>query len=148
MKKLFPTLAFVLLAASCVQKDPGTCTLSIETPQGTRSWKVEEAITPHQRQQGLMFRTALAERSGMVFLFEPAQIVGMWMKNTKIPLDMVFIGANRKIAYIHHRARPESMDAIEPEGKMVAVLEIGGGEAKKAGLSVGNKVNLADCDGK
>ncbi len=102
---------------------------------------VEVAISPQQKAYGLMYRRALAPGTGMIFLFNPDEPVSFWMKNTYIPLDMLFIRRDGSIARII-TARPLDLTPI-PSGEPVhAVLEIGGGEAARMGLIGGDMVLL------
>ncbi len=103
-------------------------------------YQVEVAKTDIQRAQGLMFRTFLPEKSGMVFLYSPPKIVNMWMKNTLIPLDMVFVNENGEIIHIHHNAIPEDLTSISSEYPVSYVIEINGGEIEKYGIRKGDRV--------
>jgi hypothetical protein len=114
--------------------------LEIVTARGKRSLEIELAETPDQHRQGLMFRTALAENAGMLFLYEKPDEVRMWMKNTFIPLDMVFIRSDGTIHRIEAHTEPHSERVIESSGPVTAVLEIAGGTAERLGLKPGDKV--------
>jgi uncharacterized protein len=87
-----------------------------------------------------MFRTSLPDGQGMLFDFSPEQNVSMWMKNTLIPLDMVFIAGDGTIRHIHANAVPHSTDTVPSEFPVRAVLEINGGSAKLLGIKPGDKV--------
>lgn len=111
----------------------------------SQHWKLEKAVTLEERRTGLMLRKKIKPHTGMLFLLpEPAE-TGMWMKDTLVPLDMVFIDEDERIAYIEHNAEPQSLEPITPEGMMIAVIEMPGGESKRARLEVGDKVNLKRC---
>lgn len=101
---------------------------------------IELAVTPYQHSYGLMFRRSLPEDEGMLFIFQPEQVVGMWMKNTVIPLDMLFIRADGTIAKIAEHAQPYSLTTIMCEEPVRGVLEINGGAAAQRGLKTGDKV--------
>ncbi len=116
--------------------------LKIETKNGPVLLNVEVADTDPKREQGLMFRRAVAEREGMIFLFEDEREIAMWMKNTYIPLDMVFIGDDWRIVNIAYDAEPFSTDVISSVRPASRVIEIGAGQAKKLGLAVGDAVSL------
>ena len=88
-----------------------------------------------------MFVRDLPAREGMLFPQAPPQVAHFWMKNTYIPLDMVFVGEDRRIAQIIANARPFSLDLLSSDGPVIAVLEIGGAEAKRLGLQVGDRVS-------
>lgn len=107
---------------------------------GRATFTVEIARTPAQRSQGLMFRDSLAPDAGMLFDYFTPQPVTMWMKNTLIPLDMIFIDPGGKISHIHERARPYSLKPISSNGPVQAVLELNGGTVKKHQIRIGDEV--------
>ncbi|MDQ7019625.1 MAG: DUF192 domain-containing protein [Robiginitomaculum sp.] len=117
--------------------------LMVETQNGPVSFLVEFANTDEERAQGLMFRTELADNAGMLFDFDGPRQVNMWMKNTLIPLDMIFIGADGHIISIARNARPKSLRTIPSGGMAAAVLEISGGGARKHGIARGDLVRHA-----
>ncbi|NIY74624.1 DUF192 domain-containing protein [Thalassospira sp. HF15] len=103
-------------------------------------FNVELAITPEERSRGLMFRTEMAKDAGMLFDFGSARDISMWMKNTFISLDMLFIDAKGTIVGIEKRTVPQS-ETIIPSPKPVRfVLELNGGSADRMGFEVGEKV--------
>ncbi len=108
---------------------------------------VEVASTPEERRIGLMNRTFLAESDGMLFVFERPTVQNFWMKNTLIPLDMLYLDENRKIVRITHNAQPCKVEncplysSFEPAQY---VLEINGGQANMLGISVGDEVEWID----
>ncbi|WP_425532100.1 DUF192 domain-containing protein [Ancylobacter crimeensis] len=112
----------------------------IDTAAGAVRFSVEIAVTPQERERGLMYRTELASNAGMLFDFRTPQPVYMWMKNTYIPLDMVFIRADGRIGHIAENTTPLSTDVIESGGPMRAVLELAGGTVKAKGIAVGDRV--------
>ena len=116
--------------------------LRIETDRGPVLLDVEVADTEPKRQHGLMFRRALGDNGGMIFLFDRARQITMWMKNTYIPLDMVFIGDDWRILRIAREAEPLSTEIISSVHPASRVLEIGGGQAQKLGLKAGDAVWL------
>ena len=103
---------------------------------------VELADTPELRRLGLMFRTKLAENAGMFMDFGYERIIGMWMKNTLIPLDMLFADAQGNIFLIAENARPLSLEIISSQKPGRYVLEIPGGSAKRLGITPGDKIRL------
>jgi uncharacterized membrane protein (UPF0127 family) len=117
--------------------------LVIETAKGKFPFDIELALTPPQMEQGLMFRRSLAADAGMLFDYGDPQPVAMWMKNTLIPLDMVFIGKDGTIVDFRERAVPMSLDTIEPKVPARAVLEVNAGTAQRLGLKVGDTVHHA-----
>jgi uncharacterized membrane protein (UPF0127 family) len=116
--------------------------LQIETKKGPVLLDVEVADNERTREHGLMFRRALPDKAGMIFLFESEQAISMWMKNTYIPLDMVFIGDDWRIKHIARDAEPLSTDIISSVHPASRVLEIGGGQAARLGLAAGDAVSL------
>lgn len=101
---------------------------------------VEIAETPAEKAQGLMFRRSLGEKEGMLFLYAEPQDVSMWMRNTYIPLDMVFVAKDGTVASIAERTIPFSEAHISSGGQVLAVLEINGGTAEKLGLKPGDQL--------
>jgi uncharacterized membrane protein (UPF0127 family) len=118
----------------------GTGTLVLKTATGDHNFNIEVATTQREQALGLMFRRSLPENAGMLFLYDPPQPAAMWMKNTLIPLDMVFIAPDGRVLRIESNAEPLSTTVIPSEGDISAVLELNGGEADKIGLRRGDKV--------
>jgi uncharacterized membrane protein (UPF0127 family) len=117
--------------------------LVIETAKGKFSFDVELALTPPQMMQGLMYRRELAADAGMLFDYVNPQTISMWMKNTLIPLDMVFIAADGKVVDFRERAVPMSLDTIESKVPARAVLEVNAGTVARLGIKVGDVVHHA-----
>ena len=122
--------------------DPqSTTNLAIKTNDGkTHVFVVETAVTPPQQRQGLMHRTEMAKDSGMLFYFGNEAERGFWMKNTLIPLDLIFIRSNGLIHHIHENAVPHDLTSIKSNGPVAGVLEINAGLSNKLGLQAGNTV--------
>jgi hypothetical protein len=112
----------------------------LKTDSGDHNFNIEVATTDQERALGLMFRRSLPENGGMLFLYDQPQPAAMWMKNTLIPLDMVFISPEGKVHRIEANAEPFSTAVIPSEGDIVGVLELKGGEAGRIGLKRGDKV--------
>ena len=121
-------------------KDFARDTLTIEHAGKAESFQIWIAQTPAQQEQGLMFLTELPPGYGMVFPQESARMLSMWMKNTYIPLDMLFIGADGRITHIIHDAVPLSTEILSSGGPILSVLEIRGGESRRLGLREGDRV--------
>lgn len=133
-------LAAALLFAPGGLHAQGLEKIEIITKNGVHVFDVEMAVTPEQRSTGLMFRKELPEGRGMLFDFEVETPVSMWMRNTFIPLDMIFIRADGRIARVAENTTPMS-EAIIPSGAPVkGVLEVIGGTAKKFGIAAGDRV--------
>ncbi len=114
--------------------------LTISTQTGDHAFSVEVAATPATREHGLMNRRFMPTDRGMLFEFERDGPVAFWMKNTYIPLDMVFIARNGVVTRIVDRAEPFSETPIPSGGPCAAVLELNGGVAAQIGLKTGDMV--------
>lgn len=121
--------------------------LSIASASGTHAFSVEVARTPRQQQVGEMFRTAVPEDGGMLFPWKNPRQSDMWMQNTAVPLDIVFIGADGRIASIVENAVPYSLAYISSHGPVLATLELAGGLTARLGITVGDKVVSASLAG-
>lgn len=129
------------LAQSAPDMNLPTGTLSVVTADGVaHKFTVEIASNPEERGQGLMFRESLDRDKGMLFDYGRKRRVSMWMKNTLIPLDMLFIRADGTIANIRERTIPHSLEAISSEGRVRAVLELAGGTVDRLGIEPGDTV--------
>lgn len=118
-----------------------TVALTIIGRDGARhDFSVELARTPRQQQVGLMFRKALGPDEGMLFVWPHPIRSEMWMENTLIPLDMVFIGPDGTIDSIAENAVPRSLAVEASDGDVIATLELAGGLTARLGISVGDKV--------
>lgn len=102
---------------------------------------VELALTANQQMQGLMNRTSMPEEAGMLFIFNQEKERGFWMKNTLIPLDMIFIKKNGVIHKVHSNAKPNDLTSIKSDGPVIAVLEINGGLSQQLGIDAGDIVH-------
>jgi uncharacterized membrane protein (UPF0127 family) len=130
----------VLIAASVSATAAEVQPLEIVTKSGVHVFSVEIAKTEQERATGLMYRKELAEGRGMLFDFTPEQQVSMWMKNTFIPLDMIFIRSDGRILRIAENTVPQSEKIIPSGGLTKGVLEVIGGTAKKYGIQPGDRV--------
>ncbi len=114
--------------------------LTITSGNKTHRFTVELARTVEEQATGLMNRSSLAPDRGMVFPFETPRDASFWMKNTLIPLDIIFVRADGSIANIAENTVPLSLQPIQSEGPVSAVLEIAGGRSAELGLRAGDKV--------
>jgi uncharacterized membrane protein (UPF0127 family) len=115
--------------------------LTITTAAGkTHRFTVEVARTPEEQAHGLMDRQSMAPDRGMIFPYTPAQPVAFWMKNTLIPLDMVFISPGGRILRIEDSAVPLSLEPVGSGDAVEAVLELNGGRAAELGIAAGDLV--------
>lgn len=122
-------------------KQQGAGKLTLDTANGPHEFNVEIMRTVEEREKGLMFRKYLPANRGMLFDFQSEQPIAMWMKNTYIPLDMIFISRRGKVTSIYENAEPFSENIISSNGPVYAVLEVNGGIAAKIGLKIGDHVN-------
>ena len=113
--------------------------LTITTDRGKRRFKVEVAATPQEQQAGLMFRTAMGPNEGMIFPNSVPQQRSFWMHNTVIPLDIIFIGPDRRILNIE-RGEPYSDSSLASAGPVVNVLELNAGRSAELGIEPGDLV--------
>lgn len=141
---LLAVAAAVPAAAAAQERVP----LTIETAGGARhAFQVEIADDDGERSQGLMFRKEMAPDHGMLFVFERSTTIAMWMKNTPLPLDMLFISAEGRIVDLHERAVPFSLDTIASRRRARYVLEVNGGTVDRLGIAVGDRVSGAGIGG-
>jgi uncharacterized protein len=138
-------LALVLLGLPAARSLPAGAAavfeeLFIITGKGRTTLEVEVADTDAERSKGLMYRGSMPQNHGMLFDFGSPRPVAMWMKNTKIPLDMVFADAQGRVIAIREDTVPFSTATIEVDEPVKAVLEVNAGTAKRVGLAVGDRL--------
>lgn len=154
----FPALiALALLVACSTQPQPvennaasaaaptAPLPLVIQTEKGAQRFTVEVAATPQQQEAGLMFRKSLADNGGMLFPMDPPRTASFWMKNTLIPLDMLFIRTDGTIAFIGANTVPYSREPVSAGVPVAAVLELRGGRAAELGIREGDRVQWGPC---
>ena len=142
---LFP---LVLPLTACDGEKPqkvtvseGTYALQIQPQSGkTYDFAIELALTREEQARGLMHRTSLAENAGMLFYTGVERPHSFWMKNTLIPLDIIFVKLDGTIHHIHANAIPKDLTSIPSNGNVGAVLEINGGLSEKLGIKPGDKI--------
>jgi hypothetical protein len=137
-------LATILIALMSVTSSCGAePKVVISTREGREAvFQVEVAGTPTKRELGLQYRKELATDRGMIFLFPAPSVQSFWMKNTPLPLDMIFIGSDRKIVGIVEQTVPFSLDSRSVGTPSQFVLEINGGLSKRLGIRVGDVVRF------
>ena len=144
LKIIIPiTLAFVLCLILFFHFY-GKKDLTLITKNGELHYRVESALTPEKQQKGLMYRKHLSSKNGMIFLFDPPRVAHMWMKNTYIPLDMIFFDPFGRVVHVHHNAIPHDETVISSQIPVIGVLEINAGEARKYGIDVNTRLKLED----
>lgn len=133
-----------MLAALLAAPQAGLCgepaTLDIVTASGTHHFQIEVATTEAERETGLMFRRTLAPNAGMLFLYTSPRPIAMWMKNTFLPLDMIFIGKDWRVQRIAKRAEPFTLTPIPSGGPVIAVLEVNAGTVDDIAVEKGDMV--------
>ena len=149
-RTLLLSLALASLAISLASAQPALLELStyprtdlsIRTtrPAATHTFRIWVADTPQRQNQGLMFVRDLPANEGMLFINEQPRVASMWMKNTFIPLDMLWIDARGRITEIHANTTPHSLDTVSAPMKVRAVLELRGGETARRGIRRGDIV--------
>jgi uncharacterized protein len=152
-------LPLLLILSACSAKAPAgenavaaadtsakaTIPLTVTGKSGTHRFDVEVAATPEEQAQGLMFRTELAPDGGMVFPMKPPRTASFWMKNTVIPLDMLFVRSDGTIASIAANRKPYSREPSSAGVPVAGVLELRGGRAAELGIAEGDKVRWGSC---
>jgi hypothetical protein len=133
---LVPAMLGLADAVSAVELEP----LEIVSKSGVHTFAVEMAVTPEEQAKGLMFRRGLPEGQGMLFDFHREQPAAFWMKNTYVPLDMIFIRADGRILRIAENTVPLSETLVRSGGPVRAVLEVVAGTAQKLGIAPGDRV--------
>lgn len=138
-------LALALPAAAQGRADAGLVSfepspLSVVSDSGTHRFIVELARSGRQHAQGLMYRRRMARDVGMLFIYARPAVRSMWMKNTLIPLDMLFIAADGRIVSIVQRTVPRSLETISSGVPVTGVLEVNGGTVSRLKISVGDRV--------
>jgi uncharacterized membrane protein (UPF0127 family) len=135
---------FVLLLFSAVicigQTHFKSGSLTINTKYKNLYYRVEVADNARSKSIGLMYRSTLPANQGMLLLNEKPQRLNIWMKNTFIPLDIIYIDAKGYIVKIVENAQPESTNVMPSDGKVKAVLELNAGQVQKQDVAVGDRV--------
>ncbi|MDP2125651.1 MAG: DUF192 domain-containing protein [Parvibaculum sp.] len=138
---LAAALLFGLAAGACAPPAAAENVVTVETASGAmHRFTVELAVSPEEIREGLMFRERLDEDAGMLFFYAQCRIASFWMKNTLIPLDMIFIEADGRIARIAAMTEPLSLDIHTSGVPVNGVLEIAGGRAASLGIEPGDRV--------
>jgi uncharacterized protein len=131
-------LAISIISAACRAQPQ----VRIQTQKGEVGFQVEIAATPEKRESGLMYRRDLPATHGMLFIFPAERVNSFWMKNTPIPLDMIFISRERRIVGIVHETVPFSLDSRSVPVPSQYVLEINGGLSRRYGFKTGDVVKF------
>jgi uncharacterized membrane protein (UPF0127 family) len=140
LTRVLVVLLVAVVPARAQQVAFETDLLRIESAGKVHEFEVELAETPGQRGRGLMFRTEMAADHGMLFDFEPPKVASMWMRNTYLPLDMLFIRGDGTISSIAADTTPLSDTVIRSQEPVAAVLELNAGTAANLGIRPGDRV--------
>ena len=134
-------LVFVLALLLCPMAGFAACSndvVELRGDWGQTQFRVEVVDTVETRARGLMFREEMARNAGMLFVYEEPVRAVFWMKNTLIPLDMIFADGSGRVTHVHHEAIPGDLTGIDGGEGVVAVLEINGGLARRYGIAAGS----------
>lgn len=134
------TICFAAVVAGAAQAECQIDRVDLRGDWGQASFNIEIAGTPGERAQGLMFRDALPRGAGMLFVYEYPQRASFWMKNTLIPLDIIFTDQSGVVSRVHPNAIPGDLSPIPGGDKVFAVLEINAGLAARYGISAGTEM--------
>ena len=115
--------------------------LTITSLGKTHAFRVELARTPQEQSRGLMFRTEMGANEGMLFPYDPPQVLSFWMKNTVLSLDLIFIGPDRRVINVAANAVPYSEATIRSDAPGIAVLELNAGRARELNIVAGATVD-------
>ena len=129
--------------AGSTSAPPAAASATIDTGARKLTFRLELALTPQEQERGLMFRKSLDADAGMLFVSKVEGPHVFWMKNTLIPLDMIFIAANRRIVGIVENAEPQTLTGRQVDGPSQYVLEIGGGLSASLGIRPGQPIEFA-----
>ncbi|WP_372992451.1 DUF192 domain-containing protein [Sulfitobacter sp.] len=129
-----------LLASAAAAADCSENAVTLRGDWGQARFSVEIADDAAERGRGLMFRESMPASTGMLFIYDKPQRASFWMRNTLIPLDMLFIDSHGVVKHIHHNAIPHDETPISGGDNLLSVLEINGGLAKRMGITVGSEL--------
>ena len=147
MRALLAAFTLTLAACSGEVEREATVPLTVAMAGQQHHFRVEVARTAEEQAQGLMHRTSLPADGGMLFPFARPRIASFWMKNTLIPLDMIFIRADGSVDRIAENTIPESLEPVVSGGEVSAVLELAGGTAARLGIDETARVTWHEGDG-
>ncbi|MBV7379366.1 DUF192 domain-containing protein [Maritimibacter dapengensis] len=147
MKRICAIAALALSLPLAAQAECREDRVDIRGDFGSARFTVEIADDVEERAQGLMFRESLGASRGMLFLYESAGSPAFWMKNTLIPLDMIFVDPDGMVQHVHSEAVPGDLTGISGGTGVIAVLEIRGGMAEAIGIDAGDEMRHPFFDG-
>ncbi len=138
-----PASALAQAAEAGVAQSLPLAPLGVQTRNGAVTLQVQVADTDERRQVGLMYRQSMPETEGMLFIFQQVRPVPFWMKNTVMPLDILFVGPDGRVLNIARNTTPFSLASIPSDGPTRAVLELNAGASARLGIDVGDRLGLA-----
>lgn len=156
MRNFLLPILLVLSAPAAAQQDPsaqdtliefgGPETLSVETAEAVHQFTVDIAATPDQMERGLMWRDTLAADAGMLFIYDPVRPASMWMRNTLVSLDILYLDEDGEVLKLIAHAQPGSLRSLGSSFPVAGVLELAGGRALELGIRPGAVVRHAAFD--
>ena len=143
MKRVFVFFCFSFFVVIsvfffCSKKDSDVVQITLKGKKDSVSYFVELAVTPQEAQTGLMWRKSMPQNQGMLFVFPQPKIIKMWMKNTYIPLDMVFINSQNQVICLRENAQPLDESVITCPYPVQKVLEVNAGQIKAQNIHLGD----------
>ncbi|MDJ0860321.1 MAG: DUF192 domain-containing protein [Dinoroseobacter sp.] len=140
LRRLLLSLLFGFVSAGAGLATCAPDRVDLRGPWGQATYSIEVVDTPETRAQGLMFRETMARREGMLFVYERPQSVSFWMRNTLIPLDMIFVDARGVVQKVHRDAVPLDETPIPGGTNILVVLEVNAGQAEQFGIGPGTEM--------
>ena len=146
LRAMLGAAALVLSLVAQAAADCAPDRVDLRGPWGQARFTAEVVDTPESRAQGLMFRESLPRSAGMLFIYEAPTAPSFWMRNTLIPLDMIFVGPDGGVTHVHHNAIPLDETPIPGGENVLMVLEINGGLAERFGIAPGSELRHPRLD--
>lgn len=146
LPRFLRTVCLVLIGAGGAHAECDEGIAELRGAWGAAKFNIEIADTPESRAEGLMFRESLPAGSGMLFVYEKPRHATFWMKNTSIPLDMIFFDSQGRVTSIHRDAIPHDTSLIDGGEDVAAALEVNAGMAARLGIDVGSQVRHPSFD--
>ena len=146
LPQLLRVVCLTLLVAGAANAGCNESIAELRGAWGTAKFNIEVADTPEMRAEGLMFRESLPASGGMLFVYEKPEHATFWMKNTSIPLDMIFFDFRGQVTAIHRDAIPHDTNLIDGGKEVSAVLEVNAGIASRLGIDVGSQIRHLSFD--
>ena len=136
-----PLLLFTALAVGCAERGPNSGLATVDMQVGSRTYTLEVANTDASRQKGLMERDSVPEDRGMIFVFPEERELAFWMKNTRIPLDIIYLNSGGQVVSVH-QMKPYDRTSVPSARDAKYAIELNLGQAAKAGVKPGDVLNI------